>query len=117
MNDLARDVLVEASLRGIQQVKGMFMGHAVDMVCAQGALHLAEHEWDWEKARLCREQSTRANQWSLDLPWFYQCGWVQTYELNKEEGAEIIDANDDKGWDFLQISRKCCLGEAEAQEA
>ena len=104
MNEKARDALVAAALRGHSQVRGALHADlAHDGDCALGVLHIAHHGGNrlaavacWAGGRGCSPAFGRA--WGI-------CA---------EEHNEIIHANDNLGWDFLTIARKCCLGPEES---
>lgn len=96
MNQRGQDHLVQAALRGIKQARGAF--HIGKEVCAMGAIHLGEHNWDWEDAVKCSQITTML----VKLP----CQFTQKNGLDKKTRGALIDANDKAGWDFLTIARK-----------
>ena len=95
MNDRAREVLIDAALKGQKQIKGQ-LHDGKGGVCAMGALHLTLHDGDHLAAHACYRKG------SPDC-WF-SAVW-QAFDLAGEV-AEIEIANDLHGWDFLTIARK-----------
>ena len=87
MNDRAREALVQAALTGVKQIK-----HRLDDGktgrCAMGVLYEAA---GFNLDTLCYEDTLKAR---------------RKLSLKTSDILEIMDANDNKGWDFLQIARK-----------
>ena len=115
MNDLARDVLAEAGLKGTKQVQGAF-GRG-DGRCAIGVLAESLGVLRCSPWVYLNFDGSDSTAWDLDLD-----GWDKirkVYELSPEDEQEIVQANDKLGWDFLTISRKCGNGVQEevAKEA
>jgi len=99
MNDVARDALALAGLTGHPQAMGAL--HADEGDCAIGVIHIAAHRGNRFAALRCGLS--------------YRCAGTFA-EMDDRQLKEVWLANDRKGWDFLTISRKCCLGQ-ESQEA
>lgn len=93
MNERAREALIQAALKGVPQIKGKLHdgkgGH-----CAFGIIHLDLHQGDELAALLCIGPRTGAP----------RCDDLREAYL---QDTEIVKANDDLGWDFLTIARKC----------
>lgn len=91
MNDNMRAALVAAALKGVRQIKGHLHdgqgGH-----CAWGVYHLALHNQNEKGAVECHN--------TVDQ----KCASFWREYLSD---IEIQKANDEKGWDFLTIARKC----------
>lgn len=98
MNDHARDILAMAALNGQRQAFGS-LKDIHGGLCAIGVLTNAL----FGEARSCR--TYEENKLFVDR---YGIGWAQS--------LEIQSANDVLRWDFLTISRKCCLGEGQAPQ-
>jgi hypothetical protein len=79
MNDRAREVLVQAALSGVRQIKGR-ASDGRGGYCAVGVL------------KLYHRDKTQY--------------WTHAYDISDEEWGEIIRANDNLGWDFITIARK-----------
>lgn len=90
MNELARSVLVSASLEGIEQVQRELHTHS-NRHCALGVLHYYAHGKNLTDAKHCR---------------IINCQAMNVYQISNEEWNKIIEANDELGWDFLTIARK-----------
>ena len=97
MNELARETLVAAALNGVRQVKGMFRDHGGGR-CAVGVL--------MESCAVPFNGFLNGDLTAL----------CERYQTSVQELAQIVDANDNKGWDFLTIARKFG-NEHEGQEA
>ena len=101
MNERAREILVEAAMRGIQQAKGTF--HTPDnQHCALGALHLSLHGWDAEKAYVCVNNS-HATGWSTTP---HSKELFVAFDITQDEACKIAVTNDVYEWDFIHIARK-----------
>ena len=97
MNERAREALVDAALRGVPQIKGVYTLY--ESRCAVGVLYDAvKKETGLKGAR-------------YDVP----CGplpdniselVMRWAEMTEDELEYMICANDDLGWDFLTIARK-----------
>ena len=105
MNERAREVLVQAGLRGITQIRGQrhdYRGGA----CALGVLHLPLHDWNADEAMKCYADGVSVPCWADRV--------AAEYDLSQELEDAIVRANDDHGWDFLTIARKvAALAEGE----
>jgi hypothetical protein len=97
MNDRAREALVEASLKGVNQIKRAYKTDKGQ--CALGVL--------------------------LEKTGWYEEFWIpcvasemirSEFEMSNKELKDIVYANDVLGWDFLTIARKIGTQE-ETQEA
>lgn len=97
MNDLAREVLVKAALDGVKQIKGkLYDGD--DGYCAVGVLcedHRQRHGWQWVPF---------GDEFSIDSAHFPSM--MTEFGLTAQEWMAIVEANNNKGWDFLTIARK-----------
>ena|SRR5690349_13030497 len=113
MNDKAREVLVAAALNGVEQVRGTF--GAGDARCAMGVLGeslglLKRSPWNY--ITFDQKPIPSWEMFSLDIEKI-----CKEFDITQKELFEIMNANDDKGWDFLQIARKCCNGPESTTEA
>ena len=93
MNDVARDILVEAALKGVKQARGCFRD-GNGSFCAMGVLYqkLADMDlgtWDEEGFDTWRADAVE-----------------RTFGVTPLEQAAIVRANDVLNWDFLTIARK-----------
>ena len=91
MNDRARDVLTQAALNGVEQIKGRYADGRGGF-CAVGILledDRKRHGWEW------------ANWEGVPARIKADFGIVATVDFNA-----IVHANDTLGWDFLTIARK-----------
>ena len=89
MNERAREVLIEAAMQGVPQIKGK-LRDGYGGFCAGGVLIKAYLE----------EQGLA---WSI-------FSWGQPvlvhYDMSNEEWEDMVDANNNLDWDFLTIARK-----------
>lgn len=92
MNDCARDVLVEAQLRGARQIRIQYH-NSKGGYCAYGILHLKAHGDNLLKAQKCSDIRTCMKTKKL-------------FGLSQEEIVEILYRNDVLLQDFLTIARK-----------
>jgi hypothetical protein len=81
MNELAREALVTAALTGVRQIKGLFKD-ADGGMCAMQVIHEAYKNID-------PHYQVLPNTW-----------------ISLEECWQVLNANDNLGWDFLTIARK-----------
>lgn len=94
MNDRARDVLVDAALRGVRQIKGV-LHDGKNGYCAMGVLCEAiRREGGVEWLFGYRTTSEIADEVE------------RRYDITLKEWHRIVHANNELGWDFLDIARK-----------
>jgi hypothetical protein len=100
MNELAREALVTAALKGVPQIKGHYRDlNGGPGRCAMGVIY--------ENAGLLFSNQNVDKSANFVL--------LDKYGITLEDWQDIVDANDDKGWDFLTIARK--IGNDDAVDA
>ena len=103
MNDTARELLVQAALNGHKQIKGQMHDYGFNEgECALGILHLALHHT--RKAAIACNSSSQA---TLSMKANSYMEVQKAFDISREDANTIINKNDEAGWDFLTISRKC----------
>ena len=102
MNDRGRDVLIDAALRGVSQIKGMHHDGAGGM-CALGVLHTALHNGDAIDAANCYFLAALANPVNRTC---FMLAVYKAFDIDHVEAEDIWRANDHLNWDFLTIARK-----------
>lgn len=109
MNELGADALVEASQRGIPQVR---MASIRNGYCALAALHLAAHGWSHDLLSQCHdadvEEASNPFRTAGEV-WGSSNGRLHVLQFgidSYDDLAELVRANDVLGWDFLTIARK-----------